>query len=99
MFYIGHCISKHTDCDLEKGDMGFVAYKDAEETVDMVRFRLSEVLLWKTVEDPIHYYKDKREKVQVELMNDNVIIILDTLQNFDYIMQEYLRPKPFKNLN
>lgn len=98
-FYIGYCISKHTDCDLEKGDVGWVSYKDAEETVSTVRFRLSEVLLWKTLEDPINYYKDKRGKIKVELMNDTVIIILDNIPNFDYLMTEYLRPKPFKNLN
>ena len=96
MFYIGYCVTKHTDCDLEKGDIGFVSYIDAEETISGVRFRLSEVLLWKTLEDPLNYYKEKREKIKVELMNDTVMIILDTIENFDFIMNKYTSPQPFK---
>ena len=95
MIYKGKRIAKVKDWDIEKGDIGYVKDSDLPHVINNTSFLLSEVIVWEEFvgDDGMNgeYFKGNRNSkfIKVYFKYSEPFIIIETMDKFDLIMEQY----------
>lgn len=95
MIYKGKRIAKIRNWDIEQGDIGYLKDSELKYVITDVRFLLGEVIYWDRFmgepDDEGQYYKGYNNEriVSIVLKNDKNFFIIENLEKFDLIMEQF----------
>lgn len=93
-YYTGRRIFRTRNPDFsnaEFGDVNFESEGDMPELISKVRFLLSDVIMWEEEKDLYFPFKKAENTLWVRFKNAPSIIIVESIDYFDALMDDYLK--------
>lgn len=94
-------IYKVRNTEIQRGDIGYLEEDDLPEITARQRILLSDVRGWKGYVEPTNkpYFRNKEEKVDIFFKDLDNVVIIQKLEEFDKIMEQYISSKQQFNFN
>lgn len=94
-------VYKVRDSEIQRGDIGYLEEDDLPEMTARLRILLSDIRGWKQYIEPTDkpYFKNKEEKIDIYFKGMQDMVIIQKLEEFDKVMEQYIDSRKQFNFN